>query len=75
MKKILIIILSLLVCSCSKVKDIGISEEKNYDINLGENTFNVYDKVTIKNLLIPKILEKIVLLLNINMITKHIKRI
>ena len=33
MKKILIIILSLLVCSCSKVKDIGISEEKNYDID------------------------------------------
>ena len=57
MKKILIIILSLLVCSCSKVKDIGISEEKNYDINLGENTFNVYDKVTIKNLINDKNIE------------------
>lgn len=57
MKKILIIILSLLVCSCSKVKDIGISEEKNYDINLGENTFNVYDKVTIKSLINDKNIE------------------
>ena len=57
MKKILIIILSLLVCSCSKVKDIGISEEKNYDINLGENTFNVYDKVAIKSLINDKNIE------------------
>ena len=57
MKKILIIILSLFVCSCSKVKDIGIPEEKNYDINLGENTFNVYDKVTIKSLINDKNIE------------------
>lgn len=50
MKKLLIVIMSLLVCSCSKVKDLGIPEEKNFDINLGENTFNVYDKVSIKSL-------------------------
>ena len=45
MKKVMIILLSLLVCSCSKVEDMRVNEEKNYEINLGENTFNVYDKV------------------------------
>lgn len=45
MKKVIVILLSLLVCSCSKVEDMRVNEEKNYEINLGENTFNVYDKV------------------------------